>query len=258
MRVINVRHGESLANYHKDLGAQPGNELLRDQDVPLTSLGHDQALETGRYLREQYENNPDYKGHKLRIYCTPFKRGQQTLDGILKGLGGAVEIELVQEEPRMAEQNFGLLALITDPKVAMERFPVEYKAYQDARKIDRHHARPPGGESRADVVERIAPFAEELMKQAKDPANDKVDVLVIGHGLANRVLEMSLTGKDADWLRKSHNPHNASVRVMDSQGEKGFGNAHYIHQGYTRPQHLPKGYKNLPFGLLLPRALSIV
>lgn len=249
MRLLVVRHGESIANIHKDLGVKPGYEEMRDSEIPLTRWGREQALETGKALREEYLNNPDYAGRSLKIVHSPYLRTRQTMEGILEGLGDAVKVESITSDERVREQGFGLFDCISDPAVAMKKWPEEYAAWKAARKVDKYHAKPPGegAESRHDVVERVKPAIEDIIATKED----NVDVLVVGHGLLNRAIEMNVAGKDADWLRKSLNPKNCTVRVMEGEEMGGF-KAHTISEGKQRPSHLPPKYKTEPYGQGFP------
>lgn len=249
MRLFIVRHGESIANIHKDLGVKPGYEEMRDAIVPLTRWGYEQAVEAGCFLREQYLHNPAYAGRRLRIIHSPYLRTRQTMQGLLEGLGDAVKVECITQDERVREQEFGLFDCISDPAVALAKWPEEYAAFRAARKLDKYNAKAPGGESRADVVERVKPFLQELL--AKDEGD--VDVLVVGHGLLNRALEMNLGGHDPDWLRRSLNPKNCTVRLMEGAAQQGF-TAETISEGKQRPAHLPAEYKTEPYGQAPGRA----
>lgn len=246
MRVLIVRHGESIANIHKDLGVKPGYEEMRDAIVPLTRWGYEQAVETGRALREQYLHNPAYAGRTLRIIHSPYLRTRQTLQGILEGFRDAAKVESISMDERVREQEFGLFDCISDPAVAIAKWPEEYAAWKAARRQDKYNARPPGGESRGDVVERVKPFLQDMLAAEQE----NVDVLIVGHGLLNRALEMNLNGHDPDWLRRSLNPKNCSVRVLEGSPEQGFS-AETISEGKQRPEHLPKEYKTEPYGSLV-------
>lgn len=251
MRLLVIRHGESLANIHDDLAVRPGFEGMRDPQVPLTQWGFEQAKEAGKFLREQYQHNPAFKGRTLRIVHSPYLRTRQTTQAIILGLEGAVKVESIQEDPRLFEQNFGIFDCITNPRVASARWPEEYAAFREARRIDKYHAKAPGGESRGDVVERLKPVVKDLLTRAKYAKNEEnVDVLVVGHGLVNRALEMNIRGEDSEWLRKMRNPHNCAIRLIEGDREKGF-QAEYIHEGKRRPDLLPKDHKTQPYGQTL-------
>lgn len=243
MRLLIVRHGESIANIHKDLGVKPGYEEMRDEIVPLTRWGYEQAVQTGRALRERYQHDPAYAGRSLRIIHSPYLRTRQTMQGILEGFGDAAKVESISMDARVREQEFGLFDCISDPAVAIAKWPEEYAAFRAARKVDKYNAKAPGGESRADVVERVKPFLQEVLAAEQEG----VDVLIVGHGLLNRALEMQLGGHDADWLRRSLNPKNCTVRALEGSPETGFA-VETISEGKQRPEHLPKEYKTEPYG----------
>lgn len=86
-RVYFVRHGETFWNVE--------NRICGATDIALTERGHQQAIETGRLIREQ--------GICFDlILSSPLVRAAETARHISEITGVPVRIE-----PRLTEQNFG-------------------------------------------------------------------------------------------------------------------------------------------------------
>lgn len=248
MTVYIVRHGESLANLHKDLPLQEGYRDMTDEDVPLSQWGREQAVDAGRFLRDELAQ-PEHAQRKLKIIHSPFLRTRQTTEGVLEGMGRKdCRIEACGD---MREQSFGLFSCITDRRLIAKLWPEAHAKFAADRLNDKHHAKAPGGESRADVVLR----AQQLIETYQDDFNDpNTDVILVGHGLVNRAVEMCLRGLDKEWLRKEPNPTNCAVRKLEGELRHGYA-AEYVHAGKDRPAHLPADYKAQPYGQVA--ALSV-
>lgn len=241
MSVYIIRHGESLANLHGNLPLRVGYEGIRDEEVPLSQWGYRQAVEAGEALRGELARAAA-AGRRLKVIHSPFLRTEQTTQGVLRGAG--CEDADVTIHAAMREQGFGLFSCITDRRLIAKLWPEEHEAFVEARKLDKHHARAPGGESRADVVERVRAFIADHAADFNDP---DTDVVVVGHGLVNRALEMCLRGEDIEWLRKEPNPTNCAIRKLEGDLQRGY-TAEYVHRGRERPDHLPKDYQAMPHG----------
>lgn len=66
-----IRNAEPRGPY--ELGDDAGNNA----DLPLSELGMKQAIETGEYLREYFEDN-NFNFNKIIIDSSPFLRCMQT------------------------------------------------------------------------------------------------------------------------------------------------------------------------------------
>lgn len=243
MSVYIIRHGESLANLHPDLARKPEYDGIQDRDVPLSEWGQKQAVEAGKALRGELEAAAG-AGRKLVVLHSPFLRTIQTMHGVLQGAGLSDSAQPVAHED-VQEQCFGIFDCITDRHLIAKLWPKEHAEFVAARQKDKHHARAPGGESRADVVERAKRFISDHAADFSDP---NTDVIVVGHGLVNRAVEMCLRNQDIEWLRKEPNPTNCAIRKLEGDLLHGYSKAEYIHEGKERPAHLPKDYQTRPFG----------
>lgn len=242
MTVYIVRHGESLANLHSNLPLKEGFQDITDDAVPLSQWGYGQAVEAGKALRGELKQAAG-AGRKLKVIHSPFLRTQQTTQGVLEGLGDAAPQEATASM-HLREQDFGLFSCITDRKLIAALWPKEHAQFVRDRQRDKHTAKAPGGESRMDVVERAKQLVENHRADFEDP---NTDVVLIGHGLVNRAVEMCLRGEDKEWLRKEPNPGNCAIRKLEGELANGYSAA-YVHQGRPRPTSLPKDHMADPHG----------
>lgn len=262
MAVYLIRHGESVVNAFGNLALYPEFRGMTDDAVPLTQWGYKQAVTAGKALGEEFAA-AGRVGRKIKIIHSPFLRAVQTLEGLREGLGEGVEVEA---EPcdDLREQSFGLFTSILDLPYLKRRWPDEYAAFSQERRQNKYHATPPEGESRADVVRR----AELLIETYRDVFEDPdVDVVLVGHGVSNRAVELLLTmGKqlealepeEADrqkgqWMQKQGNPKNCVIRKLEGNLKDGYGRAECIFQAKERNGFM-QTHKS-PYGMPGIRAL---
>jgi broad specificity phosphatase PhoE len=164
-----LRHGESAGNRARDEAEADGRAVIdladRDMDVPLSDLGRRQATSAGRWLADM-----DARQQPTVVLVSPYVRAMQTADLVLEAAGLTALPRRTDE--RLREREFGILDGLTIRGIR-ERFPEE--ADRRAR-LGKFYHRPPGGESWADVVQRLRSFTAEL---GRDHAGERV--LVVAH-----------------------------------------------------------------------------
>ena len=170
-RLWLVRHGQSQGNVARDAAHEAGLSVidldLRDVDVPLSDLGHEQARATGRWFAALPE---DEKPEVL--LSSPYVRARQTAEAICEagGLAGGAKPTVIDE--RLREREFGIFDGLTTLGIR-EKFPEE-AAHR--AKMGKFYHRPPGGESWADVILRLRSVMNTINLQY---ANKRV--LVVCH-----------------------------------------------------------------------------
>ncbi len=101
-----VRHGQSQGNVARDAADEAGlHEIaidVRDVDVPLSALGHEQAEATGRWFAAL---PPDERPEV--ILSSPYLRARQTAEAICKagGLSGPVKLVIDERLARAGVRN---------------------------------------------------------------------------------------------------------------------------------------------------------
>lgn len=133
-------------------------------DVPLDDTGSRQASALAQYLSDE----------SIRaIYASDLQRARETARIIAERHACSV-----QADSRLREINFGRWEGRTHREIENQE-PRALVAWHD----DPMTARPPGGETLAQVIERVTPVLGELTSRHSDQT-----ALVVGHGAALRVL----------------------------------------------------------------------
>lgn len=150
--VYFVRHGQSDWNVE--------NKICGATDIPLTELGHQQAIETGKQLIEQGIQADE-------ILYSPLLRAAETARHISEMTGIPARVE-----ERLREQNFGKYE-------GTARDGAEFK---EAKK--QFVCRYEGGESMLHLAQRIYNLLDEI----KSESSEKTYILVAHNGIA-RVIQ---------------------------------------------------------------------
>lgn len=157
--VFVARHGETDWNL---VGRWQGHT-----DVPLNATGRAQAVALADGLR----------GEGIGAVATSdLSRARHTAEIVGRTLG--IPVALV--DPDLREQRFGRFEGLT-PGECEERYPVDW-----ARYVADPHAGPPGGESRAALLERVVRSVQGVAARLSCPA------LLVTHGGAIRALLAAL------------------------------------------------------------------
>ncbi|MDE1993105.1 MAG: phosphoglycerate mutase family protein [Rhizobiaceae bacterium] len=209
MRIFLVRHGESLGNLDERAYRQFG-----DHNVPLTQWGYRQVVEAGRSIASYLDGMPSAGFQKLRVWYSPFLRTRQSRDALLEALPTRL-VGDVREDYLLREQDFGLFTEIYDHVEQKKKFPEEFEKWARMRNNNgKFYARPPDGESRADVAQRVRLFLQTVMREAR---NGHDNVVIVGHGVTNRAVEMNFLHRSVDWFERSDNPGNADVTLIEGE-----------------------------------------
>ena len=214
--LLLVRHGQSEANVRKEAAKKAGQEpswtgVRRDQDSPLTEIGNSQTLSLGFELRRRYPVS-EYEERKLEFIITsPYLRAKQTTQNITKGLGYTPRIVV---DERLREIDFGAMDGI-DRKRFREIYPHE----AERRERDgKYYYRPPGGENRPDVRDRIRLFLDTLNR---DYVGTKT--LVVCHSVIVLAFRSLLERwEEAEYLQvdKEDDVLNASLTVYKREDRR--------------------------------------
>jgi 2,3-bisphosphoglycerate-dependent phosphoglycerate mutase len=233
-----MRHGQSGRNVAKEAAKKTGNsynfsEGVRDQDTPLTQLGHMQTLAVGVNLREEFpafcpacpsryglgyipeigSAFPyclEYPSHGYgridTIFVSPYLRTRQSAEEVVKGLGYTPEIVV---EERIREIEFGILDGLS-PEGVMVKYPEEVAR---KKREGKYFYRAPGGENRPDVNLRIHSFLGTLTRSARQK-----NVLIVCHSVVVMCFRHLLErwGED-DYLQvdKENDVLNASLTIYN-------------------------------------------
>jgi broad specificity phosphatase PhoE len=154
MRLLLVRHGQSLANIEA---------RIQGDDDPLTDAGRSQAEAVGTHLAR--------RGNITHLYASPLARARETAQIIGRHVGIAPVFER-----GLAEINAGnAVGLLWEEWV--ERYPEQAAIMQSENRSLTH--RWEGGESGQEFADRIFTAYDHIVTQHR--ATDDV-VVVVSHG----------------------------------------------------------------------------
>jgi broad specificity phosphatase PhoE len=182
-----VRHGESLANVgHVD------PQRHGDFRTPLTERGFLQARLAGERVGAAFLRG-------ALVYHSPYHRTRETLAALFDGAGAHREDALgVYEDPRLREQDHGY-SDVAKQHAMRETHGWFYYRYE-------------GGESPADVFDRVSGFLESMMRQVERKRAERV--LIVTHGMALRCFVMRFLHLSVEQFENMANPHNGDVVVV--------------------------------------------
>lgn len=187
-RILLVRHGQSVGNVnHAFYSERP------DYAISLTEKGQQQALERGQELAKLSGD--------FAVFVSTHFRTRQTLHQIKKSIGDRIVSEV--QTPLIREQEWSnVVGKHADLELEKER--LSWGVF---------HYRFPGGESCADVFERIKLFNDDLFRELIWGTAE--NVLVVGHGMAMRIHLMTLLGYTVEEFELMRNPWNCGVFELE-------------------------------------------
>jgi len=199
--ILLVRHARSLANDDPSI-----YRTTPDHAISLTRPDDDAgALAAGRAV-QALGLDPS----QVTSWCSTYLRCQQTEALVL---GEAFADGAAKIRRRMSfllrEQEFGDWDSMTEAEVASTD-PLRYarrKLLTDA--LGRFYFRYPGGESRADVTQRLAVFIGKIHRTSHRHH------IVFLHGVTQRAFRMSWLDHSVEWFEAEPNPPNASVLLLE-------------------------------------------
>lgn len=214
--VVFIRHAQSANNkaFAGKVFLERHDQILAenrhpDHRIPLSEEGEGQALRSGAFLRMKF-GSPDAVIHSGHL------RTRQTLHGVMSAYGGAPIP--VHEDRRFREREAGHTYLM--PREEVEKnFPYQQPYWN---LVGDYYARPAGGESLADMLEkRLISALTDLCKRFSGK-----QVFVFTHGrviqCARAYLdELGLEQIEAYLQSKEDDPKNCSIMVYRYSPEKG-------------------------------------
>ena len=163
-----VRHGETDANLNGIL--QGGNS-----DIPLNSVGREQARVAAGYLRGAVFD---------AAFCSDLSRAVETAREILALHPGVA----LHPAPQLREWDCGEMAGLSWAEIK-RRFPEESRAFF----IENSTAAMPGGESRGEFQRRVDDFLRRLVREYPGKK-----ILLVSHGGVLQRIFRFVTGMVAD------------------------------------------------------------
>ncbi len=185
-----ITSGRLLLCRHGQTGFNASLRFQGQMDEPLSELGRQQArLLAGRLAEELVDV----------AYTSDLARAHETATLALAGRGVPLHVDA-----RLREVAFGRWEGMTFAEIK-DKYPDDVVA----RERDRVHYAMPGGESLAQLADRVRGFLQDVL-----PRHESQPVLVIAHGgTVNAVISSLLDIPLTSWWRLRN--HNANVSVLD-------------------------------------------
>lgn len=210
-RIMLLRHGQSEGNVDATIyNKKP------DPFVNLTDLGRTQAYEAGLKIKEIVGDKT------LGVYCSPYYRTRQTWEQVAK----SVRPDFIKEDPRLREHEW-TGQLVDQNKKAWEKECVDYSLF---------YFRFTNGESCADTFDRICTFKIDLDNEIAADSYFPENLLIVGHGMTNRIILMKYLGLSVEQFEAIKNPRNGAIfsMVRDGFDEWSMEKPYTIHEGRRR------------------------
>lgn len=170
-RVVFWRHGRTAWNAERRFQGQ--------SDIPLDSVGIAQAARAAALLAGKFVSVDD-GGPAVRIVSSDLRRAADTAQTLADFTGGSV-----RRDARLRETYGGLWQGLTFEEI-MAGYPEEIGRWQ----IDAPGVRAGGGESRAEVAQRMVQAIEGYARELPEDGT----LIVATHGGATRVALAKLLG----------------------------------------------------------------
>ena len=169
--IVLVRHGEGTHNvgdFYSGDPSQPGYV-----EAHLTESGEQQVIETAQRLRETGIEGDVV----LKVICSPLPRTCETLDILIKQL--SVPQARLTTDNRLIEAGMGL------------REGQRISQYNEADSWFPSHPEAFGGETRAQIRQRVVSLFNDLLDQYHD---QKGYIILVSHGSPLYLLLEAVTG----------------------------------------------------------------
>jgi 2,3-bisphosphoglycerate-dependent phosphoglycerate mutase len=197
-RLWIVRHGQSAGNVARDAALAAGHGVIdiaiRDVDVPLSELGHRQAQALGHWFAQLPETEkPEV------VLASPYIRARQTAQAVCEAGGVVGEARPPIVDERLREREFGIFDRLTAAGIR-DKYPehAEHRAL-----LGKFYHRAPGGESWADVIQRLRGALDTVSLHHADRR-----VLIVCHQVVVLCLRYILEELD-----------EARILAIDKEGE---------------------------------------
>lgn len=194
--IFTVRHGEGQHQINPDIWKTASN-----REVALTPLGEQQAQEGGQFLKD-FPLDPQ----KTVIITSPLGRASQTAEIIRQSLPGAN----LMIEPLLEDQDFGTFTGLTTEQ-CYEKHPILARLYDlHARRYGKYHVRPPRGETKEELVQRIEKFVKKASAWFENSEYD--NMVIVSHSLINQAVSKILNDQPPEWFLNLQPLPNCSVK----------------------------------------------
>lgn len=198
--VILIRHARSTANDDPAV-----YRTTPDHMIPLSRPDDDLQARAAGDVVARLGLDPA----EVCAWCSTYLRCGQT-ERLVLGQAFGERAAAVQRRSSflLREQEFGDWDCLTEQEMEAAD-PVRFaKRRRLSDNLGRFYFRYPGGESRADVTQRISIFIGKIHR-SRYPHH-----VVFLHGVTQRAFRMAWLNLSVDWFEEEANPPNASVLII--------------------------------------------
>lgn len=189
-----LRHGET--DWNVALRLQGGT------DIPLNARGRQQATDNGALLSRTLAANGRSAG-QFRFVASPMIRARETMERARAAMG--LDPASYDTDLRLVELTFGRWEGYT----FAELLETDQAPLVEARRANKWHFVPPGGESYEMLAERIRGYLADLTAPA----------VIVAHGGVFRAVNYLLSpGLDPDDTAEANVPQDRIFEYRDGQG----------------------------------------
>ena len=203
-RIILLRHGETHGYVHTckcEIDGVPVCASKPEHDRPLTDKGFEQALLAGNELKALIGEE------KTRFLVSPYRACKQTFDCVSVPFDPAKCN--FREEPRVRNQDLGKWW------ERLDAHEIVRKKDEIRREAGSFYFRWPGGESCADVYDRVSLLLESLHKEWERPHAD--NYVLVSHTVTCQIILMKWFHWDVATFEKLDKFRTGQFVVMERQ-----------------------------------------
>jgi len=201
-RIILIRHAESAGNVDVD-----AYRTIGDPMIPLTVRGRAQARAMAQELRKIVGDR------QIWAFTSPYLRSRETATIALQAFPQSSW--RLTEDPRLREQEFA------------GGFQHSVPDRSEQRLYSKFFWRFPGGESAADVYDRMSMFMDTLWRDLYRVDLSQTVVVIFAHGLTNRLFCMRWLHWSPRQFETTRNPPNCGFIELELQPADRMGNPYY-------------------------------
>ena len=191
MKLLLTRHGETDWNLQR--------RIQGSTDTDLNENGRRQAMQLSENLLVSH-NRPEI------IYTSGLKRARETAEIA----AGRLQIPCLVH-PGLEEIGFGLWEGLTWEQVE-EQYPALYHIWH----TDRRYGHPPEGESYQDLLERVVPALQDIVRKEGGSGSDR-RILIVTHSAVIMSLLSHLNRTPFHEMVKRYKTQNAQVIELDAK-----------------------------------------
>lgn len=208
--LFTLRHGESVGQ--KNVAAY---KTLGDDAIPINRLGVLQSIASGKLLAKACQ----LAGvSEVDIRTSSGERSSTTALLIHEVMDGSKDLDVgLMEDRRLDKQKFGLFDGYFTSAERKAAVPEAYERYVlEEKPKGEFHARPPEGESIADVRERIRGAVREYVE-------NRAPIISITHGTNALCIDDVLMDRGEAWILAGLDKRpNCSIHMFTGNCAQGF------------------------------------